>query len=85
MATRLPLLKREERRFDEQYFKGVGTGASLGYHNAWNWNCNRRRSRSSSQVISGLFKSKKMKEARTLTGEQDRMFASAASAKRRAG
>jgi hypothetical protein len=49
------------------------------------WNCNRRRSRSSSQVISGLFKSKKMKkEARTLTGEQDRMFASAASAKRRA-
>jgi hypothetical protein len=22
--------KREERRFDEQYFKGVGTGASLG-------------------------------------------------------
>jgi hypothetical protein len=30
MATRLPLLKREERRFDEQYFKGVGTGASLG-------------------------------------------------------
>jgi hypothetical protein len=36
-------------------------------------------------VISGLFKSKKMKkEARTLTGEQDRMFASAASAKRRA-
>jgi gas vesicle protein len=36
-------------------------------------------------VISGLFKSKKMKkEARTLTGEQDRMFASA-SAKRRAG
>jgi hypothetical protein len=48
------------------------------------WNCNRRRSRSSSRVISGLFKSKKMKEARTLTGEQDRMFASAASAKRRA-
>jgi hypothetical protein len=34
-------------------------------------------------VISGLFKSKKMKEARTLTGEQDRMFASAASAKRK--
>jgi hypothetical protein len=35
-------------------------------------------------VISGPFKSKKMKkEARTLTGEQDRMFA-AASAKRRA-
>jgi hypothetical protein len=33
-------------------------------------------------VISGLFKSKEKK--RTLTGEQDRMFASAASAKRRA-
>jgi gas vesicle protein len=35
-------------------------------------------------VISGLFKSKKNEETRTLTGEQDRMFASAASAKRRA-
>jgi hypothetical protein len=49
----------------------------------WNWNCNRRR-RTVVGVISGLFKSKKKKEARTLTGEQDRMFASAASAKRRA-
>jgi hypothetical protein len=47
-------------------------------------NRNRRRSRSS-RIISGPFKFKKMKkEARTLTGEQDRMFASAASAKRRA-
>jgi hypothetical protein len=24
------LLKKRRRRFDEQYFKGVGTGASLG-------------------------------------------------------
>jgi hypothetical protein len=38
--------------------KGVGTGASLGTTIMPGWNCNRRRSRSSSRVISGLFKSK---------------------------
>jgi hypothetical protein len=32
------------------------------YHNAWNWNRNRRRSRAVVGVISGLFKSKKMKK-----------------------
>jgi hypothetical protein len=36
MAT-LPLLKKKrERRFDEQYFKGVGRGFFRDYHNAWN-------------------------------------------------
>jgi hypothetical protein len=74
--------KEKERRFDEQYFKvlvqaslgttimpGIGTAIGAGVGAVVG-------------VISGLFKSKKMKEARTLTGEQDRMFASAASAKK---
>jgi hypothetical protein len=83
MATRLPLLKREERRFDEQYFKGVGTGASLGTTIMPGIGTAIAGVGAVVGVISGLFKSKKMKkEARTLTGEQDRMFASAASAKR---
>jgi hypothetical protein len=40
--------KREERRFDEQYLKGVGTG-SLGTTIMPELNRNRRRSRSSSR------------------------------------
>jgi hypothetical protein len=84
MATRLPLLKKRRRkRFDEQYFKG-GTGASLGLPIMPGIGTAIGAGVGAVVgVISGLFKSKKMKEARTLTGEQDRMFASAASAKRK--
>jgi hypothetical protein len=49
MATRLPLLKKRRKAFDEQYFKGVGTGASLGTTIMPGIGCNRRRSRSSSR------------------------------------
>jgi hypothetical protein len=56
---------------------------SLGTTTIMELNRNRRRSRSSSELFLDYLRKMK-KEARTLTGEQDRMFASAASAKRRA-
>jgi hypothetical protein len=76
---------KRRRRFDEQYFKRLvqgffrnyimpipGIGTAIG--------------RSRISQISGLFKSKKMKKRnRTLTGEQDRMFASASAKSRLAG
>jgi uncharacterized membrane protein len=83
MATRLPLQKKRRKALMSSTLKGVGTGffrttIMPGIGTAIGAGVG-----AVVGVISDLSLRKK-KEARTLTGEQDRMFASAASKKRRA-